>query len=303
MLIYKMADLDNNDEVPHANEVTDNIVDAESIDPKLTELKLTAIQNIASFFQKNVQYRNNMKEVKYTEEEENKWNKNVNEKTPWLNAIQHDLRVDIDYVVNRLNTLNADLKNANYATIPSCGNTSGTKCEWNETEWSIDQLLNLLWYVYTTRFNSEISTFGNKTNLIRWLKFHEDRFAEAADQFDKKITSTNTKKGFLFGTKTTNETIYEPFKSPENINFAYQSYKDNAVGDEMEAELSMSKNYILFKQYICHYIYNIVNQKKGGKNRTIRNNGKSKKKGKSDKKIKKRTRKQNQKQRTNKNLH
>ena len=294
-----MADLDNNDEVPVATEVTDNIVDAKSIDPKLTELKLIAIQNIASFFQKNVKYHNKMNELKYTEEEENKWNKNVNEKTPWLNAIQSDLRVDIDYVVKMLNKLNEDLKNKNYATIPSCGNISGTKCEWNETEWSIDQLLNLLWYVYT-----QDESTSNKTVLIRWLKFHEDRFAEAADQFDKKKTSTNIKKGFLFGTKTTNETIYEPFKSPENINFAYQSYNDNAVGDEMEAKLSMSKNYVLFKQYICHYIYNIVNQKKGGKNRTIRNNGKSKKKGMRDKKIKKRTRKQNQKQkqRKNKNL-
>ena len=289
--VQKTDNENNNlDGLPVANEVTDPIVDAESIDPNLTDLKLNAIQNIASFFQRKVAAYST---TEYKEEKLIKWNQNKDANTPWLNATEDDLYVDIKYVIETLNNLNKALKERGYPTIPICRNMSETesKCEWDKNNFSIDQLLDLLWYVYVPRYKSDVSTNKNETVLVRRLKFHEARFAEAAEPFGKIKIETSIKKGRVYGETTITTITYEPFISPDGLFFKYKTYDeysktdvnyDPQYGEDMNIIINMSRNYVNFKQYICHYIYNIA-PSKGGKNRKSKKANK-KRKSKTNKK-------------------
>jgi hypothetical protein len=273
--------------LPVANEVNEQIVDAESIDPIKLKLELDAISDIASFFQKPVTYHVSFKNVEYKGAELVDWTKNDNENQRWLNARQSDLRVDIDYVVNRLNKLNEDLNAKGYSTIPSCGNMSPTasKCAWDENNFSIEQLLNLLWYVYCVSvttiasYNSKFYKIGENDELVRWLHFNKERFDKVAEQFGKKTTTTAELKGKIYGKTIITETKYEPFKSP-SLEFTYPNDMKSAeqlinYRFDINDSIYMSKTYVKFKQYVCHYIYNTENKEiQGGKNR---NKGKTKK--------------------------
>ena len=123
--------------VQEAVRLPDSSVHAKSTEPQLYNLKLLAIQRISNHFQKYVGPDKGPARVA--------WKQNIDARKPWLNANQHDLYIDIKFVQVQLFNLNKDLIEKGYPEIPSCRKMSNTEnCIWNEENFQIDQLLDLL---------------------------------------------------------------------------------------------------------------------------------------------------------------